>query len=310
MIQKIIAIIVATFFVVVYMMHPTSATVNQDLLGKVIILDPGHGEESPNVWKDYYEHIAMLDLALKIKPLLEARGARVLLTRQTENDVSLAARCAMINIWALRELADEGRYDIAEIGRLINIMQSIISDPETNAPIYFNTPFDYTYERQIHPDLERIFELQNDPLISERFLMVSLHSNATGRPVNTSRNGVDIFYMSNDVERNENYYANYSNVGRSYYLANLLIDDISRLGLAKNRVRDNYYFMIREHNVPAVLVENGFHTNDGDRAKLMDDDFLNRLASAYDKTILFYFATSDMGNIPARLPMGDLFGSL
>jgi len=47
---------------------------------------------------------------------------------------------------------------------------------------------------------------------------------------------------------------------------------------------------MREHNVPAVLVENGFHTNAQDRAKLSDDAFLGRLAKAYTDTIVDYFA--------------------
>jgi len=47
--------------------------------------------------------------------------------------------------------------------------------------------------------------------------------------------------------------------------------------------------MIREHNVPGVLIENGFHTNDDDRANLMSDSFLDSLAYAYLNSISAYF---------------------
>jgi len=308
MLQKITAVLIVMIVTTAYLMNPTSATVVQDLEDRVVILDAGHGEENPNVWEDYYEHVTMLELAYKIKPLLEARGARVFLTRTGDNDVPHSVRCAKINIWTLQELADENRVDILEIERLIGIMQSVIDDPEENGPIYFNTPFDYTYERRIHPDLERIFEYQSDPLISERFLFISLHSNATSRPIDETRNGVDIFYISNFIERNENYYSGYSNVHRSVYFANLLMDDIVSLGFTEQEISEYYYFMIREHNLPGVLVENGFHTNDADRARLQDDVFLNHLAEAYTGAILYYFTS--VRALPLPGIFDDVFGRL
>jgi len=306
--QKSVAALIVVIAIVSLLMNPTSAVINQDLEGRVIILDPGHGEENPNVWEDYYEHVWMLVLAEKLKPMLEARGAKVLLTRTNDNDVPLSVRCALINLWTLQELRDEDRIDIREIERLIRVMQSIIDDPETNESIYFNTPFDYTYERQIHPDTERIFEYQNDPIIKDRFLMISLHSNATPKPINTTRNGVDIYHISNDLENNINYYDRYSNVWQNAYLANLLMGDICRLGFTRQEVQDYYYFMLREHNIPAVLVENGFHTNAADRARLMDDAFLDKLAAAYTGAILYYFASVD--SLPEAFTFDDLFGSL
>ena len=273
------------------MMNPLYMTIEQDLKGRVIILDAGHGVENPNVWEGYFEHVAMLTLAEKIKPLLEARGARVLMTRTTENDVPHSVRCSMINIWTLEELLDAGRGDAREINRLIGAMQSVIDDPGTYAPVYYNYPFDYTYTREIHPDLQEIFEYQEDPLISERFLFISLHSNATPKPIDTLKTGVDVFYMSNELEKNAAYYSDYTNVRRSVYFGYLIIGDIGRLGLPERDVQDYYYFMLREHNLPAVLVENGFHTNDGDRAKLSDDSFLDKLAGAYLQAVMYYFVS-------------------
>jgi len=308
MVRKITASLIVIVFATVYLMNPSFASINQELYGRVIILDAGHGEENPNVWEDYFEHIRMLDLAFMLKPLLEARGAEVFLTRADAHDVPHAVRCSMINNLALGTLRDAGQGDIRELDRLMGVMQRVIDDPEQYAEIYYNTPFDYTYEREIHPDLERIFGLQADPLVSDRFLIISLHSNATPKPIDTSRNGVDIYYMSNDLEKNMNYYANYSNVRKSFYFARLLMDDIGRLGLERQEIKDYYYFMLREHNLPAVLVENGFHTNDEDRAKLMDDVFLSRLATVYAEAVLYYFAS--MSAIPERTNFDDIFGRL
>ena len=297
---------------------PTKALVEQDLQGRVIILDPGHGRGSSPAYADYVEHVAMLKLAYKIKPLLEERGATVHMTRLTEDDVSLSVRAAMINQWALEAVLDarernlsqilmgddvsgddasesdeasELINDILEIKRLLEITQSIIDDPKTNAPTYLNMPYDYTYTRKIHPDWLKVFEYQSDPVIRDNFLMISLHSNATPKPVNTSINGAIVFYISNNIKKNMTYFSNYSHVDRNLYFGNLLLNNIAPLGIRKVEAREYHYLITREHNVPGIIAENGFHTNSQDRAKLSDDAFLDKLAQAYDRAILDYFAS-------------------
>jgi N-acetylmuramoyl-L-alanine amidase len=48
--------------------------------------------------------------------------------------------------------------------------------------------------------------------------------------------------------------------------------------------------VIRENNLPSTLMENGYHTNDANRALLSDPAFLDALALAYADTIEVYFA--------------------
>jgi len=278
---------------------------SSSLSGRVIILDPGHGIGSTNVFRGYDEQVAMLDLALRIKPLLEAQGATVLLTRATDANVLLPARCAMINIWALEavrysrlrtasspeDIADE----IEEIDNLIEVMQSIIDDPRTNGRIYMNTPFDP--QRSIHPILRRVLELQNDPEIADRFLMISLHSNATARPINTSINGAKTFFISTDHENTQNYFTGFSHSDLSREFGTILLNHIETVGFRNLGARMGNYFVIREHNIPAVLAENGFHTNDGDRAMLQSDAYLQRLAQAYLDAIVEYFSARPQRHI-------------
>ena len=300
-----------------YFSYPAAAA-DADLHGRIVILDPGHGYDNTNTYKGYDEQVAMLKLALKIKPLLEARGAMVYMTRPTQADVPLPARAAMINRWALNtlkaaiqaELQENAGSDIREINRLLRIVQSVIDDPETNGPVYLNNPFDYTYTREIHPDWRRALELEGDPVIRDRFLVISLHSNATSKPINESRYGVEIYYISNDYENNSNYYSEYSYEGLNLYFGNLLMDRITRAGLLdKWTVEPSNYLIIREHNLPSVLVENGFHTNPHERALLLNDAFLDKLALVYADAITEYF--SKLGPL-VRLyypePLDDVFG--
>lgn len=64
------------------------------LSGAVIMLDPGHGGYSSTgaAWGDKSEKTATLAMALKLKGLLEARGATVIMTREVDRELSLEAR--------------------------------------------------------------------------------------------------------------------------------------------------------------------------------------------------------------------------
>ena len=305
-----------------------------DLSGRVIILDPGHGIGSTNIFMGYDEQVAMLDLALRIKPLLEKSGAQVLLTRETGANVLLSVRAAMTNIWALEALeqtrlrsAMESEYadelfdgdviicekllnDINEIHELISIMQSIIDDPIEYSSIFMNTPFDP--QRPIHPDLQRILELQNDPEIYTRFLFISLHSNATPRPINTAMNGAMTFHISNEHKNTRNYFTGFSHEALSRSFGNFLLGHIEEVGFRNLGPRRDNFFVIREHNLPAVLAENGFHTNARDRAMLMSESYMDRLAQAYFNAITDYFAALPLHGShhdPYDIPFGSEYDS-
>ncbi|MCL2814488.1 MAG: N-acetylmuramoyl-L-alanine amidase [Oscillospiraceae bacterium] len=273
-----------------------------ELQGKTIILDAGHGVGNSNVYADYDEGKAMLALALKIKAVLEKNGATVQMTRPDEKNVSVYVRAAKVNIWALQAVKNIRRGEAGEIDRLIGVMQAIIKDPEENAAIYMNYPFDYDFERKIHPDLKKVFEYENHAAVRDNFLMISLHSNATGTPIKTSVSGADAFYMSNSHDWMKNYYTKYSYEKQSLNFAGKILSAIDKLGIQKRKAEAACYVVIREHNVPAVLIENGFHTNDADRAKLSDDKFLDKLAQAYADAVISYFSEIIPEKIVPELP--------
>lgn len=61
----------------------------------IIVIDPGHGGSNVgthSVLDGRFEKEFTLDLALRLKPLLEAEGWKVFLTRDTDTDVSLGDR--------------------------------------------------------------------------------------------------------------------------------------------------------------------------------------------------------------------------
>ena len=293
------------------------------LEGRVIILDPGHGQGTSPAFAGYIEHVRMLVLAEKMRDVLEARGATVLLTRENHIDIPLPVRSVMINKWSLEAIRNQRvtqlssipifaheqervsalLSDIAQLDHSIAILDKILMNPEVYAPVYINTPFDTTRTRVIHPEWRRIFELQNDPLIRYNFMVVSLHSNATGTPIDTSINGADIFLSTNCNVLNTTYFADYSHADVSYIFADMLLDGIHNIGINRRTITPFHWMIIRETNVPAVLIENGFHTNATDRSRLQDNNFLARLAAVYADTFEQYFAAITPAYIESVRPI-------
>lgn len=67
---------------------------------KTVVLDPGHGVETAGKRSpdgSYLEHEFNLDMANRIKVILERHGVEVVLTRSTKNDVTLANRVKIAN---------------------------------------------------------------------------------------------------------------------------------------------------------------------------------------------------------------------
>ena len=114
-----------------------------------------------------------------------------------------------------------------------------------------------------------------------------MHSNAPGGNNNTSISGTVTYYMSNSM--NKKYYTGYQE-NNSKRLATVLCDRVSEAGgYARNSVIVNDFFMVREVNIPAALIEIGFHTNASDREKLMDETVQKRVANSVAYSVIDYF---------------------
>lgn len=67
-----------------------ASTSSRNLIGKVILLDPGHGGVDPGaIYKDIYEADINLSIAKKLEKVLGEAGAIVYLTRDGNYDLSL-----------------------------------------------------------------------------------------------------------------------------------------------------------------------------------------------------------------------------
>ncbi len=297
----------------------TPAVVTEESLvlpleGKIIFVDAGHGIEAAGGghYQGFEEHEYNLIYAQALKKSLENLGATVVITRQTADDVENLVRMAMVNRYALEVVKTAKEEVLAqstgvertrlseqidEITRLEDTMQRVINN-STLAEIYFNSPYDYSYTKQIHPDLEKIFEYEDVPLLYDRILFVSIHSNATATPINTLVNGTTTYYITNDWRDSQNYYTQYANVDKSKLAAELLAEAVSEGGcFYNNGAKVNDFFMLRESNLPAVLVEIAYHTNTNDREKIIDPYYQKRIVEKMAFAIVEYFERVAQGHV-------------
>lgn len=108
-------------------------------------------------------------------------------------------------------------------------------------------------------------------------ICVSIHSNAYGTDFN-SANGWEAFYYD-DPEYPE---------GRQ--LAEKIHAKVPILGLTDRGIKPgNHLALVRETDMPCVLIETAFHTNLSDLEKLKDSTFRDLVAKTYCQGILDYF---------------------
>ncbi|MCX8095417.1 MAG: N-acetylmuramoyl-L-alanine amidase [Caldisericia bacterium] len=125
-----------------------SRDVSKGLSGKLVILDPGHGAYTGGVYYDVgavgpsgaYESKIVLDIALRIKELLEKSGAIVLMTRTEENNKSTP------NLDQRVQIANSSGGDLFLSIHLNASTSSSTSGTET----YYFHPFSLKFAELVH----------------------------------------------------------------------------------------------------------------------------------------------------------------
>ena len=106
-------------------------------------------------------------------------------------------------------------------------------------------------------------------------LFISLHINSAD---NLSASGIETYYTTKADTRNKAF---------ATIVQNALI---STFGKKDRGVKSNTYVVTKNTNAPAILIEIGFISNDGDRAMMCADGFAEQYASVLYQCILDYYA--------------------
>lgn len=110
-------------------------------------------------------------------------------------------------------------------------------------------------------------------------LFVSIHYNSSRSP---SAQGVEVFFSEDSDDRNR--------IASSRKLASSILTRVVRRTKAPSRgVKKANFLVIRETNMPSVLVEGGFISNPQERGFLKDPQYLEKIARGVVEGIDHYF---------------------
>ena len=224
---------------------------------KTVVLDPGHGgifggARSPD--GQIREEIVALEVAVRIKAILQAKGIKVIMTRN--NNAHLADAL-------VRDL--QARADLATTDR--NMFVSIHANAAAN--------------RNAHGIETYIF---GEPL-SEEVRQQAIRENgggAVGRAV-TDQAIEQANAWTGDLIAQQT-------LQLSRSLANTVQSSlISKTGARDRGVKQGPFHVLRNSRIPAVLVEVGFLTHPDEGRRLAKRDYQDRLAQAIASGIIDFF---------------------
>lgn len=285
---------------------------SKPLDGITIILDPGHGGKDPGaVGTDaqgqlVYEKDLNLQIAMKIKPLLDSLGAKVIMTRTEDNWVSLYQRVvlganASLSEWL--QAAKRQGVSLAWTSPLLNDMQKIydINDDqvETGGRGMFTGV-------GVNDMVRTLFDAERQ---TDNVIYLSIHCNSTAE-FGKQSHGAKIYYCTNasifkeetmslstepkqEIEPINPNYQFYNDEAR-IRLASAVYNGIQGMVPELHNpdepplILGNYAF-IRETNLASILVECGYMTDAVDLANLMDPASQDKIASGIAAGVYNYF---------------------
>lgn len=228
-----------------------------------IVLDPGHGGIDPGTGAAHgvEEKTINLAFALQLRDLLaDNEGYEVFMTRESDKRVGLANRV---------QIARQHNADL---------FISIHADWSDNASAKGATAY----------------------TLSEEASVEALESIANGREAMGEVAGVDLAAQREDVARLLVDLARRETQARSLKFAEIVIDEVSKeTDVIRRPIRRNSFRVLKAPDMPSVLLELGFVSNEEDRTKLISPLWRLKTAEAVERAIIRWHsatATRDFAN--------------
>jgi len=215
---------------------------------KRIVLDPGHGGDSPGAVgrRGTQEKVVVLDVARRLKKKLERQGFEVILTRDSDEFVSLADRSRTGN------------------GCKADLFISIHANASPNRAAcgfetYFLSEAKTDWERAVAARENASFEVEDS---------------GTGPSA-----GGDVGLILADLAQNEYL------LESSELAARIQEKTVPHARIKDRGVRQANFYVLRNNFLPAVLVEVGFLSNASEEKLLRQPDHRERLAEGISRGI-------------------------
>ncbi|NLN42198.1 MAG: hypothetical protein GX160_09510, partial [Clostridiales bacterium] len=231
------------------------------------------------VLEDLKENIAeviskITSIEAKIAELNELEGQKEALEEKLEYLKNLEEQIIPDLNAAIKARRDEKKEVedlIADLKAKTGKLQTFLNNPSLNSRTGIYT---YSSGYKVNEELKEIFNLTRAKY-EDNIIFISIHCNASGSSGSTTTaSGVQVYYRDNSSSPsdsiNKNYYKSY-NEEKRIKLAKALLKHTSANTNFKgtwSQPRIGDFHVIREHNLPSVLMEIGFVNNPQD-AKLL-----------------------------------------
>lgn len=218
---------------------------------RTIVVDPGHGGRDPGAisrkFKMREKHIT-LAISKKLKNILEERGIKIIMTRQTDTFVSLPKRS---------EMANKSGADL-----FVSVHINASRTKSLNG-------FECYYLSEAADDNARAIEAFENSSLKLGDSALAEHSTKLDKAL------WDMTLTENRRESAELAGRICDSVGKGLLAKN-------------RGIRTARFYVLKRTRIPAVLVEAGYISNKEEEMKFNDQAYLDRMAEALAKGILAY----------------------
>ena len=228
----------------------------------VVVLDPGHGGPDPGAVGYVVEKEITLDIALRIKRILEQKGVRVVLTRDRDTDLAPPGE---------KDLWKRKIYDLKKRARMADAKKTLFVSIHVNsAPRPAMGVETYFLGRAIDPEAQRLAVWENGGgEVGERLTRET--------ETLTDRILKDLLAQAN--------------LAFSEQLARTLQARLVSAARSPDRgVHSAPLYVLRYARIPAVLVEVGFANHPAEGRRLASASHRQRLAEGIAEGILRFLA--------------------
>lgn len=192
-----------------------------------------------------------------------------------------------IRIAELEEYRDKIEY-------YMGLFDINIENPTTEFEGLYVKTYDENGFKIIEPELAEIMDITG-AFCENKYAFLSIHVNSVDNAPNVS--GTEIYVRNKNTSNNNYginryYYQNYNAEERSALAGDLktAFDEVNPMGDNKASViKDQDLFVLREMNVPGILLEMGYSTNDHDRLAMMTPNVRNKFAYGIYQGLMLYY---------------------
>ncbi len=151
---------------------PPTFETTAGLQGKIIVIDPGHGGSDTGAIsaKNLFEKDVTLPIALYLKPILEKRGAQVILTRDGDYDVYAPHADAVAELQARVDIAERASADVFVSIHIDSFVRPTVGGVTT----YYHkkTVFDEILAEAMHEHISRVPSFDNRGIRTANFYLL------------------------------------------------------------------------------------------------------------------------------------------